>query len=94
MVELELDELWSFVRRRDNVQWLWIALCRQTRQVVAYVLGDRSQNSCLKLWQRIPPSYRHAHCYSDFWAAYAAVIPDEQHTACGKETGLTNHVER
>jgi len=30
----------------------------------------------------------------DFWAAYQTVIPEEQHTAVGKETGETAHVER
>src|SRR5215467_11227995 len=29
-----------------------------------------------------------------FWKAYQAVIPEEQHTASGKETGETAHVER
>ncbi len=28
------------------------------------------------------------------WRAYQAVIPDQQHQADGKETGLTNHIER
>jgi IS1 family transposase len=37
---------------------------------------------------------RRGHCFTDFWAAYAAVIPEEQHTAVGKETGETAHVER
>jgi insertion element IS1 protein InsB len=37
---------------------------------------------------------RQGHCFTDFWAAYAAVIPEEQHTAVGKETGETAHVER
>jgi len=32
--------------------------------------------------------------YSDFWSAYAAVIPAAQHQAVGKETGETAHVER
>jgi insertion element IS1 protein InsB len=91
---LELDELWSFVLKRANKRWVWIALCRATRQVVAYVVGDRSRATCQKLWQQIPDSYRHAHCYSDFWEAYQGVIPTEQHTAAGKETGLTAHVER
>ena len=31
----ELDELWSFVRTKRNQRWLWIALCRRTRQVGA-----------------------------------------------------------
>jgi len=91
---LELDELWSFVLQRASKRWIWVALCRHTRQVVAYFIGDRSAASCQKLWERIPDSYRHAHCFSDFWEAYQKVIPAEQHTAAGKETGFTAHVER
>jgi len=91
---LELDELWSFVLKRARKRWIWIALCRATRQVVAYVIGDRSQASCRQLWERVPIAYKSGHCYSDFWEAYALVIPAGQHTAAGKETGLTAHVER
>ena len=36
---LELDELWSFVARRKNKRWVWLALCRRTRQIVAYAVG-------------------------------------------------------
>jgi IS1 family transposase len=91
---LELDELWSFVLKKANQRWIWLALCRATRQVVAYYIGDRSEAGCQKLWERIPVTYRHGHCYSDFWKAYQLVIPSEQHTAAGKETGSTAHVER
>ncbi len=31
---LELDELWSFVQSKAQECWLWIALCRRTRQIV------------------------------------------------------------
>jgi insertion element IS1 protein InsB len=51
---LELDELWSFVLKKANKVWIWIALCRKTRQVVAYAVGDRSKNTCQKLWDAIP----------------------------------------
>jgi IS1 family transposase len=91
---LELDELWSFVLKRANKRWVWVALCRATRQVVAYALGDRSRATCQKLWAAIPAAYRASHCFTDFWAAYQLVIPSEQHTAAGKESGLTAHVER
>jgi hypothetical protein len=67
---LELDELWSFVLKRSNKRWRWIALSRATRQVVADVVGDSSAVTCQKLWQHIPVAYRSAHCYSDVWAAY------------------------
>jgi IS1 family transposase len=35
-----------------------------------------------------------AVCYTDFWAAYAKVLPQKRHNAVGKETGHTNHIER
>ena len=91
---LELDELWSFVLKKTNQAWIWIALCRKTRQVVAYVIGDRSERTCRRLWETIPASYHEGHCFTDFWAAYQAVLPEKQHTAVGKETGETAHVER
>ena len=91
---MELDELWSFVFKKSNQAWIWIALCRKTRQVVAYAVGDRSKETCRKLWDAVPEAYRSGHCYSDFWAAYQSVIPEEQHTAVGKETGETAHIER
>ena len=49
---LELDELWSFVGSKANARWVWIALCRQTRQIVAYFVGDRSTDSAFALRER------------------------------------------
>jgi insertion element IS1 protein InsB len=91
---LELDELWSFVLKKAHDSWIWIALCRKTRQVVAYAVGDRSKKTCQRLWEAIPQAYRQDHCFTDFLRVYASVIPEEQHTAVGKETGETAHVER
>ena len=91
---LELDELWSFVLKKDAKRWLWLALCRRTRQVVAFVIGDRSDATCRRLWNKIPESYRACHSYSDFWAAYQKVFSRETHQSVGKESGQTAHVER
>ncbi len=74
--------------------WVWLALCRETRQVVAFVMGDRSRRSCDRLWRAIPKGYKRAPCYSDFWEAYQEVIPEGQHEATGKEEGETSHIER
>ncbi len=38
----------------------------KTRQVVAYALGDRSKQTCLRLWEAIPSAYRQGHCFTDF----------------------------
>jgi IS1 family transposase len=91
---LERDERWSFVLTKANDSWIWIALCRKTRQVVAYAIGKRSKKTCQRLWEGIPQEYRQGHCFTDFLKIYAYVIPEEQHSAVGKETGETAHVER
>lgn len=74
--------------------WVWVALDRRTRQIVACTLGDRSAESCGHFWAQVPEPWRQATCYSDFWDAYQAVIPAEQHIASGKGSGETSHIER
>lgn len=90
---LELDELWSFVFKRKNKRWVWLAMCRRTRQIVAYAIGCRGENTCRTLWERIPSAYRGAHCFSDLWDAYALVFPKEQ-LIQSPQRGATNHIER
>jgi insertion element IS1 protein InsB len=91
---LELDELWSFVLKKANKRWIWVALCRRTRQIVAYFIGDRSAASCLQLWRRIPSAYVRCQSFSDFWDAYQSVFDPDRHQSLGKESGQTNHIER
>lgn len=91
---LELDELWSFVGSKANARWVWIALCRQTRQVVACFVGDRSAQSARALRERIPPDYRCRATRSDYWLAYDEVFPRRTHRCTGKGAGETCHVER
>ena len=62
------------VRKRSNKRWLWVALCRRTRQVVAFVIGDRSAKTCARLWSRIPEGYRQGRSFSDFWKSYRPVL--------------------
>lgn len=86
--------MWSFVRLKRNRRWIWLALCKHTRQVVACVIGGRGIATCRQLWNAIPKAFKQGICFSDFWEAYQAVIPDEQHQPVGKDSGLTAHVER
>ena len=91
---LEFDELWSFVAKKTQECWLWLALCRRTRQIVAYTIGDRSQEGALSLREHVPESYRRRATRRDFWLAYEAAFPQRTHRFCGKEEGETNHAER
>jgi len=60
---LELDKVWSFVAKKTKQVWIWIALCRKARQVVAYAIGDRSEKTCRRLWETILLPYRASHCF-------------------------------
>lgn len=91
---LELDELWSFVLKKSQKRWLWTDLCRRTRQIVAFVIGDRSAYTRRRLWHRIPDEYRRCLTFSDLWEAYQKVFPKETHRCVGKDSGETAHMER
>jgi IS1 family transposase len=92
---LELDECWTYVRQRSNKRWLWVALCRRTRQIVAFVIGDRSAKTCARLWAKIPSEYREKQSFSDFWKSYRPVFEqDPTHEQVGKGSGELSHVER
>ena len=89
---MQCDELWSFVNHKGNKQWVWLALDADTREIVGVYIGARDEDAARKLWQSLPGVYRQcAIAYTDFWAAYAAVLPSQRHRAVGKETGKTSY---
>jgi len=94
-LEAEVDELWSFVGKKANRQWIWIALDATTRQVIAFHVGDRSGQSAEALWEKIPTVYQErALFYTDQYEVYKGVIPSAQHRAISKLARRTNHIER
>jgi insertion element IS1 protein InsB len=94
-LEAEADELWSFVQKKANRQWIWIAMDAKTRQVIAFHVGDRSRDSANGLWAKIPLVYREqATFHTDQYDAYQGVIPAERHRAITKKARKTNHIER
>ncbi len=66
---------------------------RDTREIVALHVGDRSRTSAQALWQQLPPLYRQcAVCYTDSWDAYLTVLPSKRHRIIANRRG-TNHSE-
>jgi insertion element IS1 protein InsB len=94
-LEVEADEMASFVKKKVNKQWIWIAMDAKSRQVIAFHVGDRSRRSAMRLWAKIPQAYRqHATFYTDQYVVYVGVIPTAQHHAISKLARKTNHIER
>ena len=94
-LEVEADEMWSFVKKKANKQWVWIAMDKQTRQIIAFHVGDRSHESAKQLWAKLPAVDRaQATFYTDQYTVYTGIIPAAQHKAITKHARKTNHIER
>ena len=91
---LEFDELCGFCGKKANKQWVWAALCKATRQIVGYVIGDRSEATFKRLLRKIPSDYLRLKSYSDYWKSYKILCSKGNHRQVGKGSGKTNHIER
>ena len=86
--------MWSFVGKKEHPKWLWLAICRQTRPIIAHYIGDRNDESAKRLYERMPEDYKKLRSYSDFWDVYTKVFSKDRHRCVDKRSGQTNHVER
>jgi IS1 family transposase len=85
---VEADELWSFVGKKKNQVWIWLAMDATTRQVVAIHAGGRSDQDAKAFWAEVPEPYRSGcDVYTDEWDAYRGAIPEEVHFAVKKSLG-------
>ena len=38
---IQTDELWSFIDNKGNKQWIWLAIDKQTKEIVGVYIGKR-----------------------------------------------------
>ena len=88
--EAEADEMWSFVKRKNNQRWLWHAIDHHSGKVLAYVFGRRQDEAFLKLKALLEP-FGITKYYTDYWGAYTRHIDADQHVP-GKRN--TQKIER
>jgi insertion element IS1 protein InsB len=88
--EAEIDEMWSYVGHKGNKRWLWHAIDRETRKVLAYVFGERKDQVFLELKGLLEP-FGISRFYTDDWGAYERNLDPEKHII-GK--GNTQKIER
>ncbi len=87
---VEMNEMWNFVRKKENEVWIWLALEVNSRKIIGYAVGDRFVDTFRRLWDGISDKIkRKAIFYTDRWDAYN-LIPYKQRIV---RRG-TNHVER
>ena len=91
---IECDEMRTFVRKKKNKFWIWLAKDVKTKEIVGVHVGNRDREGALGLWNSIPGVYRQcAVIYTDFWKSYKEILPETRHRPVGKETGKTDNIE-
>ena len=86
----EVDEMWSFVGKKQTPRWLWHALDHHTGKILAYVFGRREDQAFLELKALLAP-LGIRRFYTDGWGAYQRHVAPEQHEV-GKR--YTQQLER
>lgn len=84
-IELQIDEMWSFVDCKNNKQWIWIVYCPAIKQVLAMHIGGRGKEDLWLLLEQLPERLRrHCQFATDHFESYYQLIPPDQHRP-GKE---------
>jgi insertion element IS1 protein InsB len=88
--EAEVDEMWSFVGKKQDQRWLWHAIDHWSGRVLAYVFGRRKDEVFLKLKALLEP-FGISRYHTDDWGAYTRHLTADEHTP-GKRN--TQQIER
>jgi insertion element IS1 protein InsB len=88
--EAEVDEMWSFVGKKQDQRWLWHAIDHWTGEVLAYVFGRRTDEVFLQLKALLEP-YGIRRFHTDYWGAYKRHLEPDVHYP-GKRN--TQRIER
>ena len=88
--EAEADEQWSFVENKKNRRWLCYAIEKETRRVLAFLFGKRTDQILKKLINLLS-NFNITKYYTDGWNGYNRILPNYLHIE-GK-TG-TQRIER
>jgi insertion element IS1 protein InsB len=82
--------MWSFVQKKNNQRWLWLAIDHNTRAVLAFTFGQRKDEVFRKL-KTMLQSLGINRFYTDDWGAYQRNLESESHVI-GKSN--TQRIER
>lgn len=86
----EVDELWTYVGRKENEYWVAYALNRKTRQVVDFVIGKRTKATLKELIDRLLLSQPKV-IRTDRLTLYQRIIPKAIHRS---DSYCINRIER
>ena len=88
--EYEIDELRTFIWKKENECWICYAINRNTKEVIDFVVGRRTKSNLKKIIDSIL-ELEPKKIYTDKLNVYPNLIPKRIHSKVFKKT---NHIER
>ena len=73
--------LWA----KKSYQWIWIAVDRDGKKFINFIVGDRSVQTGKKLWERIEDQLK-GIVVTDYWQPYEHFIPSDKHVQSKAKT--------
>lgn len=77
----------AFCKKKNNKTWIFKALDRNTKKVVAWVIGKRNIATVKLLYEKLK-HIKNCNFYTDSWKAFKEVLPADRHIVSKKETHL------
>lgn len=78
-LNVEIDEMWSYVKNKENQHWLWYAIDHKSGKVLGYVFGKRKDEALLRLKELLKP-FGISGYFTDDWGAYKRNLEKEKHS--------------
>jgi IS1 family transposase/DNA-directed RNA polymerase subunit RPC12/RpoP len=76
--KVQIDELWSYVWRKEKKVWLLYAYCADSGEILGFTMGKRSIKTVKNLMVKLKHLEVGFYCTDD-WEAFSAVLPYYQH---------------
>ena len=84
-IELQIDEMWSFVDFKKNKKWIWAIYCPATKQTLTVHFGGWTKADLQAILDQLPSRLRDNCMFAtDHFESYYQLISEDQHRP-GKE---------
>ena len=79
--------MWSFVGKKKNQRWLWLAVDHNTRIVLAFTFGQRKDEVFKELQSLLEP-FGVTKFFTDDWGSYERNIESDKHEVGKRNTQI------
>lgn len=88
---VQVDEQWSYVKKKKKKVWMIYALCADTGEILAASWGKRNKTGVRRLMLKLKGVQTDTFCTDD-WHSFAEVMPQQKHLIGKQYTKKTEGV--